>query len=131
MSDKKKGISVSFEKLKLKDGKTLADLLGKSAEAEINEVEQTEGADELGKDLRIVDGKVLIKFPKFVHLIVMHNFESVMEKHEDQDIVITTDLLVDLANAHDDVEATLPWGYIILGVMFGVVVAVFLMQTFI
>lgn len=126
---KKKGVSVSLNKLKLKDGKSLAELLGKEVEGDMN-TEETSSED-LGKDLRIIDGKVLIKFPKFVHLIVMHNFESVMEKHADEDVVITTDLLVDLANAHDDIESATPWGYIVLGVMFGVIVAVFLMQSFI
>ncbi len=46
--------------------------------------------------------KVKVKFEKFVNLIATHDVEDVMDKHLDDDVIITTDLLADLANAHED-----------------------------
>ncbi|PIQ79795.1 hypothetical protein COV81_00845 [Candidatus Peregrinibacteria bacterium CG11_big_fil_rev_8_21_14_0_20_41_10] len=117
-------IVIPITKIKTKSGRSAEEVLGDS---DIQPVEPAE-ENEVGRDLRIIDGKVLIKFPKFVNLIVMHDFEDVMKKHADADIVISSDLLVDLANAHDEVEQPLPWGYLIAGVVLGVVGVILLSQ---
>ena len=46
--------------------------------------------------------RVKIKFDKFVNLVVMHASEELLEKHSDEDVVISTDLLADLANTHEE-----------------------------
>jgi len=48
--------------------------------------------------------KVKIKFDKFVNLIASHAYEDIVQKHSDDDVIISTDLLADIANAHDEEE---------------------------
>ncbi len=48
--------------------------------------------------------KVKIKFDKFVNLIASHAYEDIVAKHSDDDVIISTDLLADIANAHDEEE---------------------------
>ncbi len=46
--------------------------------------------------------KVKVKFDKFVNLIANHAYEEIFERHREDDIIIETDLLTDLANAHEE-----------------------------
>lgn len=48
--------------------------------------------------------KVKIKFDKFVNLIATHAYEDIVQKHSEDDVIISTDLLADIANAHDEEE---------------------------
>jgi len=43
------------------------------------------------------DGRISVKFPKFVQLIASHDFAYLMDQYAKEDIVISSDLLVDLA----------------------------------
>ncbi len=123
-----KAIVVPVSKVKTKSGKDFFDSDIDSEQMEAA-VDTLTASDDLGKDIRIVDGRVLIKFPKFVHLIVMHNFEDVMEKHADEDIVISSELLVDLANAHEESEQKVPWFHLLAAALIGVVLTIMVMQT--
>lgn len=67
--------------------------------------------------------KVKVKFEKFVQLVATHDFEEVMKRHADQDIILSTNLLTDLANAHEEEQGQgkkLPIIFII-GIIIGVV----------
>lgn len=46
--------------------------------------------------------KVKVKFDKFVNLIASHAYEEIFHKHADEDIILSTDLLTDLANSHEE-----------------------------
>lgn len=46
--------------------------------------------------------KVKVKFEKFVQLVATHDFEGVMKAHAQEDIIVNTNLLTDLANAHEE-----------------------------
>jgi len=46
--------------------------------------------------------KVRVKFDKFITLVATHTYEDVLEKNADEDVVISTNLLADLANAHEE-----------------------------
>lgn len=46
--------------------------------------------------------QIKVKFGKFVHLVATHNFEDVMKHHGTEDIIVSTNLLTDLANAHEE-----------------------------
>lgn len=48
--------------------------------------------------------KIKIKFVNFVQLVASHNFQKIVDKHHNEDIIVSTDLLADLANAHEDKE---------------------------
>ncbi len=67
--------------------------------------------------------KVKVKFDKFVNLIATHAYQEIFDKHLDDDVIISTDLLADLANAHveKDDGKKIPT-FIFLGVVIGVVV---------
>jgi hypothetical protein len=46
--------------------------------------------------------RVKVKFDKFITLVATHTFEDVLKKNADEDVVISTNLLTDLANAHEE-----------------------------
>ncbi|MFH1218329.1 MAG: hypothetical protein V1679_00615 [Candidatus Peregrinibacteria bacterium] len=86
----------------------------------VGEVEAV-GRDEfesLGKDSQ---GMVKVKFDKFVNLIATHAYEEVFDKHTDEDVVISTDLLTDLANAHEEKSDKKVPMIFIVGIVIGVV----------
>lgn len=67
--------------------------------------------------------KVKVKFEKFVQLVATHDFEGVMKHHADEDIILSTNLLTDLANAHEEQpneNKKLPI-FLIVGIIIGVV----------
>ncbi|PJC37106.1 hypothetical protein CO046_02320 [Candidatus Peregrinibacteria bacterium CG_4_9_14_0_2_um_filter_53_11] len=75
------------------------------------------------KQAREPDDKVKVKFQKFVQLVATHDFADVMSRYADEDIVLSTNLLTDLANAHEEVELhgnKIPL-WIVIGVLIGVV----------
>jgi len=46
--------------------------------------------------------RVKVKFDKFITLVATHTYENVLRKNADEDVVISTNLLTDLANAHEE-----------------------------
>lgn len=69
--------------------------------------------------------KVKVKFSKFVHLVATHDFEGVMKNHENEDVILSTNLLTDLANAHEEIPNNgrkMPL-FFIVGIIVGVLVA--------
>lgn len=65
------------------------------------------------------DNKVKVKFEKFVNLIANHAFEDVIDKHAHQEIIISTDLLTDLANASEDKSGPKWLLMLVLGIVIG------------
>lgn len=75
--------------------------------------------------------KVTIKFDKFVNLIASHDYESIFQRHIDQDVIVSTDLLADLANAHQEVEVNdrkVPFVFL-FGILLGIVLMWILLKT--
>ncbi len=71
--------------------------------------------------------RVKITFGRFVKLVANHSFLDVVEKNADQEIIISTNLLTDLANAHDgQTERKLPVVFI-FGIVIGVAITYFLL----
>lgn len=73
--------------------------------------------------------KVKVKFDKFVNLVATHAYEEVFEKHTDDDIVISTDLLTDLANAHEEKQDRKMPVVFLIGIVLGVVLTWLLLRT--
>lgn len=72
--------------------------------------------------------KVKVNFRNFVHLVATHDVEGAMEKHSDEEIIVSTNLLTDLANAHEelpDERSKLPV-YLIIGIVIGIVITYFI-----
>lgn len=74
--------------------------------------------------------QVKVPFEKFVQLVATHDFEAVMSKHANEDIVLSTSLLTDLANAYpeDSMQKTKTPVMLILGVIIGIVVTYLILR---
>lgn len=68
---------------------------------------------------------VKVRFTKFVQLVASHNFEKAMKEHGDEDVVVPTNLLTDLANAHEEApqedKKKLPMIFLV-GIVIGIVI---------
>lgn len=67
---------------------------------------------------------VKMKFPNFAKLTATHSFEDILEKNKDEDIIISADLVADLANADliDD-EQKKRVIFVLGGVVLGILIA--------
>ena len=73
--------------------------------------------------------KVKVKFDKFVNLIASHAYEEIFDKHMNDDVIISTDLLTDLANAHEEKTDGKKMPVVLLvGILLGFVVAYLLLK---
>ncbi len=73
--------------------------------------------------------KVKVKFDKFVNLVASHAYEEIFDKHVDDDIIISTDLLTDLANAHEEKsDRKMPMIFLV-GIVLGVGLTWLLLRT--
>ena len=59
------------------------------------------GIEAVGEQSQVAD-KVRIKFDKFVTLVATHTYEDILRKNADEDVIVSTNLLTDLANAHEE-----------------------------
>ncbi len=68
--------------------------------------------------------KIRVRFDKFVNLVASHTYEDVFEKHEDEEIIVSSNLLADLANAHEEKDEgrKVPL-FFIFGIILGIVIA--------
>lgn len=74
--------------------------------------------------------KIKVKFEKFVQLVATHDFGGVLKKYGDEDIVISSNLLTDLASAHEEVEThpTKIPVWIISGVIIGIIITYIILR---
>lgn len=73
--------------------------------------------------------KVKVKFEKFVNLIANHSYEEIFEKHQDEDVIISTDLLADLANAHEEKGERKTPVIFLFGILLGVILTWLLLRS--
>jgi hypothetical protein len=96
--------------------------------------------DEVGKLEAVSDGpdvsagpasKVKVKFDKFITLVATHTYEDILRKNADEDVIISTNLLTDLANAHEESNEggkKLPFLFVI-GILLGVAITWVILKT--
>lgn len=84
---------------------------------------------ELEEVASMAHDRVKVKFEKFVNLIATHAYEDIIQKHEDDDIIISTDLLADLANAHEEKPERKTPLVFIFGIALGLFVAWIFLRT--
>lgn len=72
---------------------------------------------------------VKVPFGKFVQMVVTHDFEQVTNKYQEENIVMSTTLLTELANAHEEPqeERKTPL-YFVVGLILGIVVTYLLVK---
>ena len=86
----------------------------------------TEEPEESGFDVPDIEDlipkeTIKVKFGKFVQLVQNHDFAGVIEAHADDEIIMTSNLLTELAGAHDKrEERKIPLVFLI-GIVIGVV----------
>lgn len=73
--------------------------------------------------------KVVVKFSNFVNLVANHNYEDVIQKNQDEEVIMSSDLLADLANAHEQEEERRIPAIFIIGVVLGVIIT-YILLTF-
>lgn len=66
---------------------------------EVHSIEAT-SASESSK--RVPTEQVKVRFDKFVQLVATHNFDEILEQNANEEIILSSNLLMDLANAHED-----------------------------
>jgi hypothetical protein len=123
MADKEIVIPVS----KLRSDKSTEDLL--------NEVKKEVGFDvsEIeSRGMRLTkDGKIAVRFPKFVQLVATHDFETIMEHYDREEVIITSDLLMDLANTPNEESTESRFSWLFMGLVLGVVFAAIVFLIFV
>jgi len=74
---------------------------------------------------------VKVKFRNFVQLIANHDFKSVIDRHTEDDIVMKSDLLTDLANAHSEEKKDGNQPIVLaIGILLGIAAAYILFKFF-
>jgi hypothetical protein len=122
MSNEKE-IVIPISKIKTTPDLSLVEKSENSVKFEINEID--ESSDDPKDNIKVLkEGHIAIKFPKFIQLIATHDFEEIIETHKAEDVIISSDLLVDLAgtsHAYEEPDASkLSW--VFLGIVLGLVV---------
>lgn len=74
--------------------------------------------------------RVKVKFDKFVNLIATHAYQEIFDKHVDEDVIVSTDLLTDLASAQEEKDDSkkIP-AFFVVGIVIGVLVTWLLLRT--
>lgn len=116
-----------------KDAKHVRDVEVPSSEMgfRVNEIHDSgEEVEEVYVEEREPGEQVRVKFDKFVQLVATHNFEEVLKNHADEDIIMNSNLLMDLASAHEDQEEDPKRQPMLIGigVVIGVILAYILIQ---
>lgn len=80
-------------------------------------------------DIPTTTQKVTVKFNNFVNLVANHDYDSILEKNKDEEVILSSDLLADLANAHEQGEEKRIPAIFIIGVVLGIVIT-YILLTF-
>ncbi|MFC1647520.1 hypothetical protein ACFL10_00820 [Patescibacteria group bacterium] len=73
--------------------------------------------------------KVVVSFDNFVNLVANHNYKEVVDKNKDEEVIVSSNLLADLANAHEQEEERRIPAIFIIGVVLGIVMT-YILLTF-
>ena len=71
--------------------------------------------------------KVKVSFDNFVKLVANHNYQDVIDKNAEEEVIVSSNLLADLANAHDQEEERRIPAIFIIGVLLGIVITYILL----
>lgn len=72
--------------------------------------------------------KVKVKFDKFVNLVVTHAYAEIFERHREEDVIISTDLLTDLASSRGEKSDKKSPLLFVFGILLGVGIAWLLLK---
>lgn len=92
--------------------------------------QQDDSEEETGASDTTLGDYVKVKFEKFVQLVASHDFEEVIKARGNEDVLVGSNLLTDLANAHEergDETRKLPVMFLV-GIILGIIVTYLVMQ---
>jgi hypothetical protein len=125
MSEKE--IVIPISKIKTRPDLDFEKKFHKEVEFQVNEIEHD--FEEARHNMKVLkEGQIAVKFPKFIQLIATHEFEEIIDKHKSEDVIISSDLLVDLAGS-STVNDEMPdnrFSFVFLGLILGLVIGAIL-----
>ncbi|MBI2463953.1 hypothetical protein HYV57_03270 [Candidatus Peregrinibacteria bacterium] len=75
-----------------------------------------------------IGDKVKMHFTNFVQLVATHDFDTVLKTRGEEEIILSADLLADLASCHEDAGPNrLPWVFVV-GIVLGVGITYILLK---
>lgn len=87
--------------------------------ASVKPVNPERGSSKTGEP----SNQVRVKFDKFVNLVANHAYEDVIDRYRGEEVIISTDLLTDLANTVEDSDSRkVPLNFLIGGLVIGVII---------
>ncbi|PKL37004.1 hypothetical protein CVV38_03915 [Candidatus Peregrinibacteria bacterium HGW-Peregrinibacteria-1] len=104
------------------NGESFEDDAGMDSDDFVSGGEDESDDEDLDKSFLKANDKVRVKFDKFVALIMTHDCDQIIDRHMDDEIVMSTDLLADLANCHEERDEKKGSMLFVVGVVIGVVV---------
>ena len=72
---------------------------------------------------------VRVKFDKFASLVSMHASKELIEDCRDEDVIVSTNLLTDLANTGDGGESKKPLLLLLIGIILGIGLTYLLLKS--
>ena len=72
--------------------------------------------------------KVKVKFDKFLALVVNHTSDQIFEKYMGEDIIMSADLLADLAGTQEEKKTKKTPLIFVLGIVLGILVTWFILR---
>ncbi|MFA5947781.1 MAG: hypothetical protein WC806_02310 [Candidatus Gracilibacteria bacterium] len=76
-----------------------------------------------------VSDKIKVRFDKFVNLVATHVYEEIFDKYKDEDIIVSTNLLTDLANSHEEKENKKNPLFLFVGILIGAAIMWIIFRT--
>ncbi len=126
-------IVIPISKIKTKDNDKLLEELKEEAGFEVTKLKKDvkNSEEEVGHGMKMTaDGNVAVKFPRFVQLIATHDFDYIMSEYKNEEVEITSELLLDLANAPEEAaESRFSW--LFMGLVLGVITAAIVFLFFV
>lgn len=126
---KEKEIVIPVSRVKTRKKSEIEDL----KEELLDEVEANPWhVNKINNDLKVQsDGKISVSFTKFVQLIAVHDFADLMDRYSNENITISSDLLVELAGAPTDEIPESKFSWVFLGAILGAVAAAIIFMLFV
>jgi len=101
---------------------------GESIRGDEVKIEKTNTSEAVGvKQVPDAAEKVKVSFGNFARLVSNRNFEDVIEDNKDEDVIVSSNLLADLANSNENEgERRIPAVFVV-GVLMGIVITYILL----
>ena len=96
------------------------------SEIEVDKVEHADHVEHKHPSGVEASGYVKLTFGRFVTLVANHSFEDVVDRNQDEDVILSTNLLTDLANARRFSPNTRGPLMVLGGLLFGILLGYFL-----